>query len=125
MVAPPAGGEVTGPDRIDCARPPGAPLVCGADAGGVRWFLEDRPVHAGTGLELLTEIDGAPCDCDGDGCALCGGRCWRYSPLWLRVRFESGAGEDRGPIGWLHLPVHGADARVLVGPSMRCRWPAR
>lgn len=115
---------MTDPARIDCARPPGAPLVCGADAGGVRWFLDRRPVAAGTGLELLVEIDAAPCACRGDfGCALCGGRCWRYSPLWLRCRFETGAAPDGSPAGWLYLPVHGAEARVPVGPAMRCRWP--
>ena len=110
--------------RIDCRTPPGSRLECGTDAGGVRWFLAGRPVHAGTGLELLTETDRAPCDCDGDGCGKCGGGCWRALPLWIRCRFETGVDADGEPIGWLYLPVHGAQARVPVGPAMRCRWPA-
>jgi len=114
---------MTGPERIDYQSPPGAPLVCGRDAGGVRWFLAGRPVHAGTGLELLTEIEAARCDCNGNGCPKCGGRCWRYSPLWLRCRFETGVDPDGSPVGWLYLPVHGGDPRVAVGPAMRCRWP--
>ena len=120
------GAHARGPlsaDRIDPRGPPGAALICGSDPGGVRWFLDGRPVHAGTGIELLVGIDPTRCGCGGDGCLLCGGACWRYSPLWLRCRFETGRDDDGAPIGWLHLPVHGASSRVLAAPSMRCRWP--
>jgi len=109
--------------RIDHRDPPGDPLVCGSDPGGVRWFLADRPVRAGTGLELLVGTDRVRCDCDGEGCSRCGGACWRYAPLWLRCRLETSV-DTTGPVGWLHLPVHGTDARVKVAPGMRCRWPS-
>lgn len=45
-------------------------LMRGADAGGVRYFLDGRPVHAGTGLELrLPEAT--------------------LGPVWATVRFET------------------------------------
>ena len=119
-------------DRIDYRNPPGARLVWGvvdpARGGFVEWSLAGRPVPDYADIELLVGTDRVPCDgedCYGEGCPSCGGSqlgCWRYSPLWLRCRFETGAFDD-GPVGWLHLPVHGTDARVKVTPSMRCRWP--
>ena len=56
---------------------PGSPLVLTVDSGGERWTLAGRPLHAGDGLELLTEGEHTAChQCDGEGgaCRECGGR---------------------------------------------------
>jgi hypothetical protein len=47
---------------------PGAPLRLALDAGGERWTLDGRPVHAGEALEALLRAEAATCPrCRGEG----------------------------------------------------------
>lgn len=70
-------------------------LIAGRDEGGVRWFLDDRPVHCGTVLELRLPERGG-------------------EPVWTSVRFEMEfpaggstrplrAPDDQIPVLYLHL----------------------
>ena len=54
-------------------------LVRGSDAGGVRYFLDDRPVYAGTALELRLPGNQSAADaaCAGSGRRNPGDRCER------------------------------------------------
>jgi len=86
-------------------------LTKGRDGGGVRWFLDGEPIHAGTGLEILLEIDpeGAT---DRS----------RHKPLWVPVRFETDL-EDRA---FIHWPNAGQDElRSEVRDHLCFRWPHR
>ena len=108
---------------IDRREPPGDPLEQGQDAGGVRWFLAGRPVHAGYGVELLMEGPAQRCGCK-EGCERCDGSEWLHTVRWTRCRFEYT--NTREPVAWLYPPVHGTwDARIEVVPRMRCRWPEK
>jgi len=103
---------------------PGSPLVLTVDSGGERWNLAGRPLHAGDGLELLTEGERSPCrPCDEQGCAECGGRGYTFAPLWLRVGFEYVNGKSEA---LLYLRAPGAERehaiRVRAGDRLRCRW---
>jgi predicted Zn-dependent protease len=81
----------------------GHQLIKGRDGGGVRWFLDGKPVHAGEGLRLhgleagQTEVE---------------------------VRFETSGGE-----AVVHADVAGHDFRAGVESWMRFSWldgkPAR
>lgn len=103
----------------------GASLVKGSDAGGVRWFLDGRPVQAGTGLELATLDRLGRCEtCEGEGltrggetCAACGGAGDRTSTRWTPVRFETS-----GDTAWLYLRTHGVDFAAPVPAGARLRW---
>ena len=98
-------------------------MIEGSDAGGRRWFLDDRPVHAGTGLELLCESNRRPCPDCGDGCPSCDERGFLFDPLWLRVRAEFDY--HRG-CALLYLPTVGSwDTCCEAKPGLRFRWPAR
>ena len=131
---------MTGPEWVGAAVP-GYPLVLTVDAGGERWTLTGRPLHAGDGVELLTEGERHGCrSCDGEGrwpgptgsgeaCPDCGGRGYAYAALWLRVRFEYvNAGDGTGEaLLYVSGPgLGGADhhaIRVRRGEALRCRWP--
>jgi hypothetical protein len=89
-------------------------LVRGHDAGGLRWFLDERPVNAGVGLELRL-----PADVLGE--------------RWTPVRFETTARGGRGeltPVLVLHLghawehrfTVVEAAAVPALLPDGRGRW---
>lgn len=129
---------------------PGAPLVLTLDGGGERWTLDGRQLHAGDGVELLTERLDADAGarwcgtCNGEGragagearrtCPDCGGRGYPFVPLWLPVRFEySNAGDGTGS-AYLYVrgPGLGGDLRHAIelrgsadGARVRCRWPVR
>lgn len=91
-----------------------AALVAGSDAGGRRWFLQDRPVHAGTGLEMGIVLDYEWVESEGRD------RPIRW--LWLSVRLEfdysNGHAEAYIPTagGFRHL--HGR-----VPDGVLFRWP--
>lgn len=133
---------------------PGAPLVLTVDAGGERWTLEGRAVHAGEVIEVLAEASRAPCaTCDGEGrvdealtvrrawvavgestgrarCPDCDGRGYLFAPAWWPARFEyRNAGDGTGP-AFLYLPLAGGGfevrhaVEVRAGDGMRFRWPA-
>jgi hypothetical protein len=87
------------------------------DGGGLRDFLDGRPIHCGTGLELQAfEIRS---DDYGDyQVAL---------PNGSRVRYELGVAEGddgRRPIV-LHAQVGGHEFVAAFHPRMRFRWPER
>jgi hypothetical protein len=73
-------------------------LLEGMDGGGKRDFLDDRPVHAGEALFLLT----------------CAG--------WHPVRYES-CSAAREPV--LYVPLPGVREDVLIGVprDARLTWP--
>ena len=79
-------------------------LMAGRDAGGVRDFLHGRPVHAGTGLYLLTHRG------------------------WLPVRYESNvraqvAGLDRTAVVYLDLPGTTQEVVFAVPRDASFAWP--
>ena len=124
---------------------PGAPMELRLDAGGERWHLEGRPLHAGGRLELLTATARSSCPtCRGEGtdykgpkdaegeyprCSVCDGHGQLFRPAWLPVRFEySNAGDGSGhALLYLDLPGQWTQARhaiqVQAGDQVRCRWP--
>lgn len=82
-------------------------LVLGQDAGGHRFYLDDRPVHAGTALELLVGPD-----------------------TWMLGRFETVWTTAGGvlPIFCIVLPsrpgwFEGCAADIRLPPSACLRWP--
>ena len=125
-------------EYLDKRRPPGSHLERHQDAGGDRWHLDGRPIHAGVGLELLVESDARAClTCDGEGtyypatgdgydCPDCAGSGTRARAGWLRCRFEYQNTNGAEPVAWLYLPTFGSwDSRIAVAPGLRCRWPGR
>lgn len=63
------------------------------DAGGDRWWLDGRPIHAGDDLFLLVETRDAWCPGCGDDdarkrCVTCGGAGRLVDVGAVRVRFE-------------------------------------
>ena len=97
-------------------------LVLGSDAGGRRFFLEDRPVHAGSGLEL--RLPGND-----------------LGERWARVRFEMTfppvapdqvlrAPDDQVPVLYLQLGHRWeqrfyaveAESVAALRPEGRGRW---
>lgn len=97
-------------------------LVLGNDAGGRRWFLDDRPVHAGSGLEL--RLPGND-----------------LGERWARVRFEMTfppaardqvlrAPDDQVPVLYLYLGHRWeqrfraveAESVAALRPEGRRRW---
>lgn len=81
---------------------PGLPLEHGTDAGGERWKLDGKPLHAGDLVELLTVAERAWCPtCGEDGprdpstCPDCAGCEEWIRPLWVSVRFEYAPGVAR------------------------------
>lgn len=97
-------------------------LVLGNDAGGRRWFLDDRPVHAGSGLEL--RLPGND-----------------LGERWARVRFEMTfppaardqvlrAPDDQVPVLYLYLGHRWeqrfraveAESVAALRPEGRGRW---
>jgi hypothetical protein len=87
-------------------------LIKGRDAGGLRYFLDDKPVHAGTGLELRLPGDpggaiavrqlAARYVTDGPHRHLLEQAAADIGERWVHVRFESSRGE---PL--LYLPLGG------------------
>ena len=131
---------------------PGALLTLVLDAGGERWTLDGRPVHAGDGLEVLVWAERADCpSCDGEGLAVgdfaataagadvatlprprcpdCDGDGELYRGDWLRFRFEYANRGDGTGHALLYVQLwNGAGAerlalRVERGDLVRCRWP--
>lgn len=89
---------------------PHTQLILGSDAGGQRHFLDGRPVHAGTRLELLLD--------DGH---------------WAPIRLEWSLNRPDEPDAYLGLGVP-AGARELgeylpvkftLPPGAILRWPER
>lgn len=97
-------------------------LVLGNDAGGCRWFLDDRPVHAGSGLEL--RLPGND-----------------LGERWARVRFEMTfppaapdqvlrAPDDQVPVLYLYIGhrweqrFHAVEAESVAAlrPEGQGRW---
>lgn len=87
-------------------------IVRGRDAGGIRDFLDGRPIHCGTGLELqAVEV--------------------RYDDYgsWL-IRLEKGA-RVRYEVAWqddeakviLYAIVADYEFTAPLGEGMRFRWP--
>lgn len=117
---------------------PGVLLDLRRDAGGERWHLEGRPLHAGDRLDLLTattcwcpvcrgegwDYDG-PRDADGEAtrCSACDGHGQLYRPAWLVVRFEYAT----PGLALLYLELPGLlpqerhAIQVQVGDLVRCR----
>lgn len=102
------------------------------DAGGDRWALDGRPLHAGDAVELLTTAGRRWCSCrEDESCARCGDARELVTAAWLPVRFEFW--NDRGGPGarvYLVIPAlvaDGARPRVeldLAGAGgVRLRWP--
>lgn len=92
----------------------GSNLIKGVDAGGVRWFLDDEPVHAGTGLEILLELEPkyAP-----------EGQLLDFKPMWIPVRLEFEFDTGKALVFW---PTSGMDElRSEVLPAARFRWPKK
>lgn len=79
-------------------REEGHPLVFGRDHGGFRHFLDGKPVHCGTGLELLLHGD-----------------------RWAWVRYEARLIEPVEIRLYLELP--GPSIPVPFHEAMRFRWP--
>jgi hypothetical protein len=109
---------------------PGAPLVKGKDEGGLRWFLDGAPVHAGTGLDLCIETKAKVCStCShvdwptAQTCSTCGGRGRLPEYGWLPVRLEFNHFEQQA---LAYLPTAGSwDMFTVVGDGARFRWPPR
>jgi hypothetical protein len=55
----------------------GSNLMKGVDGGGTRWYLNGESVHAGTGLDLLLELEPKYDSDTGD--------MVDFKPLWLLV----------------------------------------
>lgn len=116
-------------------------LIKGTDAGGTRWALENRAVHAGRELELALQTKTEWCTrCDGEGtdynaekvpdphtpgwfvhptCARCEGAGELPADItWVPVRFET---EGEVAVGYLRT-VGGDSARFVITARMRWRW---
>jgi hypothetical protein len=91
----------------------GSKLIKGNDAGGIRWFLDGEPVHAGTTLEILLELNTRFDE---------SGRVVGFTPLWVPVRLEFEFDTDgRALMFW---PSHGSNyAKSEVLDGVRFRWP--
>jgi hypothetical protein len=83
-------------------------LVLGRDSGGMRHFLANQPVHAGTGLELRLADD-----------------------VWVRVRYEWSYMAAEPPRAYLALGGRGEELGYEPGPvsfllptRAELRWPA-
>jgi hypothetical protein len=108
--------------------PPGSPLVKGEDAGGLRWFLDGKPVHAMTFLELCLETRSEPCPtCSGidwpieRDCSTCGNlrRLAEYG--WMLVRLEFDPFQQQA---LAYLPTAGTwDMYAIVREGAHFRWP--
>jgi hypothetical protein len=87
-----------GLNRRETRMPDGHPLLEGMDGDGRRDFLDERPVHAGEALFILT----------------CAG--------WHPVRYESDF-PRREPV--LYLPLPGVRQEVVIGVprDARLAWP--
>lgn len=88
-------------------------LVRGIDSGGLRFYLDGRPVHAGTGLEvrlpgdraLAAELLRLAADAvNGHGAGVLRAAARDIGERWARVRFEV-EGADERPV--LHLATGG------------------
>ena len=119
---------------------PGDPLIKGSDPGGLRWFLNSEPIHAGTTLELALEAKTVMCDpCDGQGtdydgqqdaeglypsCAACGGSGQLVSVItWQPVRLEFDHGRE---VALAYFPVVGAsEMHAVVTDGARFRQVSR
>lgn len=107
---------------------PGDVLRLELDAGGERWHLGPRPVHAGDELELLSEAARRRCPDCGEGCDTCDWRGYLFRPLWLPVRFEYVNARDGSGCAYLYPPLPGAGGstgriEVRKGYGLRLRWP--
>jgi hypothetical protein len=109
---------------------PGDALVLTINAGGERWTLGQLALHAGDGLELLTEGERRWCEaCNGEGrrCLDCGGRGYLFRGRWCPVRFEYvNAGDGTGhALLYLAGPGLGGEERhairVRKGDGLRLR----
>lgn len=81
-------------------------LVLGRDRGGARHFLDGKPVHCGTELELLVD---------------------RPGDVWRVARYEASLFGIDPPA---HLYVYSSDLEEVVQkrdatPADRFRWPAK
>lgn len=77
----------------------GGRVVRGNDGGGQRDFLDNRPIHCGTPLELLN-VDGSVVDV-----------CYEAAHF--------------GPLPMKRPMMHFGDQEVPILPFHRFRWPAR
>lgn len=88
----------------------GHPLILGKDGGGLRHYLDGKPVHCGTGLLL-------------------GAERWDGKPLWIPVRYEaSWANSTEGPAVEAVLYLDLLEVPSLPIPhraDMQLRWPPR
>ena len=117
----------------DHARLPGGLADLRVDAGGERWHLDGRPLHAGNGVELLTAAERTWCPtCNEDtaaSCGDCGGAGEWIRLAWVRVRFEyQNQGDGSGcALLYLSLPGLNSTTRHAVelrkGDGARLRWP--
>jgi len=93
----------------------GAKLVKGVDAGGLRWYMDGKSVHAGTELEILLGLN------------------YKYDPdsglspkvvdfekVWIPVRLEFDYGKGVALAYW---PVHEANMFSEVPETALFRWP--
>lgn len=91
----------------------GANLIKGVDAGGVRWFLDGKPVHAGTELEILLELHRK---FDHDT-----GKEIDFTPHWVPVRLEFDFRDGKALAYW---PTRGNwEMFSEVKEGVIFRWP--
>lgn len=88
-------------------------LIKGVDAGGVRWFLNGKPVHAGTELEILLALNPKYPELGGDPID--------FEPLWVPVQIVFDFCADNQAIAvW---PTCSAHMSSVVSENARFRWP--
>jgi hypothetical protein len=116
----------------DPARLPGDLADLRVDAGGERWHLAGKPLHAGEGVELLISDARTwcpTCEAEGSDCRDCGGAGEWIRLAWVRVRFEyQNQGDGTGcALLYLSLPGLNSTTRHAVelhkGDGARLRWP--
>ena len=90
-----------------------SPIVVGQDAGGRRDFLDGRPIHCGTTLELQAIEEGGD-DYGSFSVSLSTGHLVRYELTWL-------PGDERRID--LYVGVGGHTFMTSLEPWMRFRWP--